>query len=308
MNMSQNSNHVLITGSVAFDDIETPKGSSGKIIGGAGTYIALAASVFSKRISLISVIGDDFLEEDIKMLQSKNINTEMIERISGEKSFYWKGRYHSNFKTRDTLITELNALEKFNPIVNHSSKNAEIVVLGNLHPSVQLSVLDQIDKTSSFVILDTMNFWMDTAMDELIKAISKTDLIAINDEEAEQLTNEKNLDSAANKIFEMGPKIVIIKKGDQGSEIFNLNESFHIPAFPIKTVIDPTGAGDCFAGGLAGYLSTQQQIDFDSLKKSMVFGTIAASYCVENFGVKGVQDLDFSQIEKRLEIFKPYLL
>lgn len=306
--MSQNSNHVLITGSVAFDDIETPKGSSGKIIGGAGTYIALAASVFSKRISLISVIGDDFLEEDIKMLQSKNINTEMIERIPGEKSFYWKGRYHSNFKTRDTLITELNALEKFNPIVNDSSKNAEIVVLGNLHPSVQLSVLDQIDKTSSFVILDTMNFWMDTAMDELIKAISKTDLIAINDEEAEQLTNEKNLDSAANKIFEMGPKIVIIKKGDQGSEIFNLNESFHIPAFPIKTVIDPTGAGDCFTGGLAGYLSTQQQIDFDSLKKSMVFGTIAASYCVENFGVKGVQDLDFSQIEKRLEIFKPYLL
>jgi sugar/nucleoside kinase (ribokinase family) len=268
----------------------------------------LAASIFSKKISLISVIGDDFLEKDIEMLQSKNINTDMIERISGEKSFYWKGKYNSNFKTRDTLITELNALEKFNPIVNDSSRNAEIVVLGNLHPSVQLSVLNQVDETKSFVVLDTMNFWMDTAMDELKKAISKTDLIVINDEEAEQLTNEKNLDSAANKIFEMGPKTVIIKKGDQGSEIFNSKESFYISAYPVKSVVDPTGAGDCFAGGLAGYLSTQEQIDFESLKKSMVFGTLAASYCVENFGVKGVQDLDFSQIEKRLEIFKPYLL
>ncbi len=305
--MNHNNKHVLITGTVAFDDIETPNGSSGKIIGGAGTYIALAASIFSKRISLISVIGDDFLDKDIEMLQSKSINTDMIERIPGEKSFYWKGRYHSNFKNRDTLITELNALEKFNPIVNDSSRNAEILVLGNLHPSVQLSVLDQIDETKSFVILDTMNFWMDTAIDELKKAISKTDLIVINDEEAEQLTNEKNLDAAANKIFEMGPKTVIIKKGDQGSEIFNTKESFNIPAFKVESVIDPTGAGDCFAGGLAGYLSTQEQIDFDSLKKSMVFGTVVASYCVENFGVNGVQNLDFSQIEKRLEIFKAYL-
>ncbi len=306
--MNQNNKNVLITGTVAFDDIETPHGSSGKIIGGAGTYIALAASVFSKKINLISVIGDDFLEKDIEMLQSKNINTEMIERIPGEKSFYWKGRYHSNFKNRDTLITELNALEKFNPIVNKSSRNSEIVVLGNLHPSVQLSVLGQIDETKSFVILDTMNFWMDTAIDELKKAISKTDLIVINDEEAEQLTNEKNLDVAANKIFELGPKTVIIKKGDQGSEIFNSTESFYIPAYPVKSVVDPTGAGDCFAGGLSGYLSTQPQINFSSLKKSMVFGTIAASYCVENFGVKGVQDLNFNQIEERLEIFKPYLL
>ena len=306
--MSQKNKNVLITGTVAFDDIETPKGSSGKIIGGSGTYIALAASVFCKKISLISVIGDDFLDKDIEMFQSKNINTDMIERISGEKSFYWKGRYHSNFKTRETLITELNALEKFNPIVNHYSRNAEILVLGNLHPSVQLSVLDQIDKNNTFVILDTMNFWMDTAIEELKKAISKTDLIVINDEEAEQLTNEKNLVAAANKIFEMGPKTVIIKKGDQGSEIFNSKESFYVPAYPVKSVVDPTGAGDCFAGGLAGYLSTQEQIDFDSLKKSMVFGTVVASYCVENFGVKGVQGINFNQIEKRLEIFKPYLL
>mgnify|MGYP001415843553 CR=1 FL=1 len=305
--MSQKNKNVLITGTVAFDDIETPKGYSGKIIGGSGTYIALAASVFCKKISLISVIGDDFLDKDIEMFQSKNINTDMIERISGEKSFYWKGRYHSNFKTRETLITELNALEKFNPIVNDYSRNAEILVLGNLHPSVQLSVLDQIDKDNTFVILDTMNFWMDTAIEELKKAISKTDLIVINDEEAKQLTFEKNLDSAAKKIFEMGPKTVIIKKGDQGSVIFNTTESFNIPAFPVESVIDPTGAGDCFAGGLAGYLSTQEQIDFDSLKKSMIFGTLVASYCVESFGVNGVQNLDFSQIEKRLEIFKAYL-
>ena len=305
--MSQNNRHVLITGTVAFDEIQTPNGSSGKIVGGAGTYIALAASIFSKRISLISVIGDDFLEEDIKMLKSKNINTDMIERISGEKSFYWKGRYHSDFKTRDTLITELNALEKFNPIVNDTSRNAEIVVLGNLHPSIQLRVLDQIEDANCFIILDTMNFWMDTAIEELKKAISKTDLIVINDEEAEKLTNETNLDLAVKKIFEMGPHTVIIKKGDQGSEIFNPTESFNIPAYPVKSVTDPTGAGDCFAGGLAGYLSTQTQINFNLLKKSMVFGTIVASYCVECFGVNGIHDLELSHIEKRLEIFKAYL-
>ena len=303
-----NNSKLLITGTVAFDDIETPKGSSGKIIGGAGTYISLAASIFSKRISLISVIGDDFLEEDIKMLQLKNINTDMIERIDGKKSFYWKGRYHSNFKTRDTLVTELNALEKFNPVVNQSSKNADIVILGNLHPNVQLSVLDQLESNKSFVILDTMNFWMDTALDELKKVLLKTDLIIINDEEVEQLTSEQNLYVAAQKILEMGPKLLIVKKGDKGSEIFNQKESFHIPAYTIQSVIDPTGAGDCYAGGLAGYLSTQDQIDFKSIKKSMIYGTIIASYCVENFGVKDVQGLDFSDIEKRLEIFKPYLV
>jgi sugar/nucleoside kinase (ribokinase family) len=305
---SLSNKEILITGTVAFDDIETPTGSSGKIIGGAGTYIALAASIFSKKISLVSVIGDDFLKEDIKMLQSKNINTDMIERIVGEKSFYWKGKYHSNLKIRDTLITELNALEKFNPIVNQSSKKAEIIVLGNLDPSVQLSVLDQLDNDYNFVILDTMNFWMDTALDQLNKAINKTDLIVINDEEAEQLTGEYNLEKASNRILKMGPKIVIIKKGDKGSEIFSEKESFHIPAYPIKSVIDPTGAGDCFAGGLAGYLSSQDQIDFNSIKKSMIFGSIVASYCVEDFGVVGVQNLDFSDIQKRTEIFKPYLL
>ena len=303
-----NNSKLLITGTVAFDEIETPKGSSGKIIGGAGTYISLAASIFSKRISLISVIGDDFLEEDIKMLQLKNINTDMIERIDGVKSFYWKGRYHSDFKTRDTLVTELNALEKFNPVVNQSSKNADIVILGNLHPSVQLSVLDQLESNKSFVILDTMNFWMDTALDELKRVLLKTDLIIINDEEVEQLTSEQNLYVAAQKILEMGPKLLIVKKGDKGSEIFNQNESFQIPAYTIQSVIDPTGAGDCYAGGLAGYLSTQDQIDFKSIKKSMIYGTIIASYCVENFGVKDVQGLDFSDIEKRLEIFKPYLV
>ena len=303
-----NNSKLLITGTVAFDDIETPKGSSGKIIGGAGTYISLAASIFSKRISLISVIGDDFLEEDIKMLQLKNINTDMIERIDGKKSFYWKGRYHSNFKTRDTLVTELNALEKFNPVVNQSSKNADIVILGNLHPNVQLSVLDQLESNKSFVILDTMNFWMDTALEELKRVLLKTDLIIINDEEVEQLTSEQNLYVAAQKILEMGPKLLIVKKGDKGSEIFNQKESFHIPAYTIQSVIDPTGAGDCYAGGLAGYLSTQDQIDFKSIKKAMIYGTIIASYCVENFGVKDVQGLDFSDIEKRLEIFKPYLV
>ena len=300
-------NDILITGTVAFDEIQTPKGSSGKIIGGAGTYIALAASIFSKNISLISVIGDDFLESDIKMLNSKNINTDMIERIPGEKSFYWKGRYHSNFKSRDTLVTELNALAKFKPVVKNSAKKAKIVVLGNLHPAVQLSVLDQIEMEECYVILDTMNFWMDTALNELMLAISKTDLIVINDEEAEQLTSEKNLKDAAAKILRMGPKTVIIKKGEYGAEIFSKKEAFHIPAHKVENVIDPTGAGDCFCGGLAGYLSTQKKIDFKSIKNSMIFGTVVASYCVESFGVTGVKNLDLNQIQKRLEIFKPYL-
>ena len=300
-------NNILITGTVAFDEIETPKGSSGKIIGGAGTYIALAASIFSKNISLISVIGDDFLESDIKMLNSKNINTDMIERIPGEKSFYWKGRYHSNFKSRDTLVTELNALAKFKPVVKNSAKNSKIVVLGNLHPAVQLSVINQLETEESYIILDTMNFWMDTALEELMFAISKTDLIVINDEEAEQLTSKKSIKDAAAKILRMGPKTVIIKKGEYGSEIFDKKEAFHIPAYKVENVIDPTGAGDCFAGGLAGYLSTQQKIDFNSIKNSMIYGTIVASYCVENFGVKGVKNLELHQIQKRLEIFKPYL-
>ncbi len=298
-------NNILITGTVAFDEIETPKGSSGKIIGGAGTYIALAAGIFSKNVSLISVIGDDFLESDIKMLNSKNINTDMIERIPGEKSFYWKGRYHSNFKLRDTLVTELNALAKFKPAVKNSAKKAKIVVLGNLHPAVQLSVIDQIEVEECYVILDTMNFWMDTALNELMLAISKTDLIVINDEEAEQLTSEKNLKRAAAKILRLGPKTVIIKKGEYGSEIFSKKEAFHIPAYKVENVIDPTGAGDCFAGGLAGYLSTQPKIDFNSIKNSMIYGTIVASYCVENFGVKGVKNLDPHKIQKRIKIFKP---
>ncbi len=300
-------NDILITGTVAFDEIQTPKGSSGKIIGGAGTYIALAASIFSKNISLISVIGDDFLESDIKMLNSKNINTDMIERIIGEKSFYWKGRYHSNFKSRDTLVTELNALAKFKPVVKNSAKKAKIVVLGNLHPAVQLSVLDQIEMEECYVILDTMNFWMDTALNELMLAISKTDLIVINDEEAEQLTSEKNLKDAAAKILRMGPKTVIIKKGEYGAEIFSKKEAFYIPAHKVENVIDPTGAGDCFCGGLAGYLSNLEKIDFKSIKNSMIFGTVVASYCVESFGVTGVKNLDLNQIQKRLEIFKPYL-
>ena len=300
-------NDILITGTVAFDEIETPKGSSGKIIGGAGTYIALAASIFSKNISLISVIGDDFSESDIKMLNSKNINTDMIERIPGEKSFYWKGRYHSNFKSRDTLVTELNALAKFKPVVKNSSKKAKIVVLGNLHPAVQLSVFDQIEVEECYVILDTMNFWMDTALEELMFAISKTNLIVINDEEAEQLTSKKSTKDAAIKILNMGPKTVIIKKGDKGAEVFSEhNKAFHIPAYPVDNVIDPTGAGDCFAGGLAGYLSTQHKIDFNSIQNSMIFGTIIASYCVESFGVKGVKNLDLHKIQKRTKIFKHY--
>ena len=237
--MNHNNKHVLITGTVAFDDIETPNGSSGKIIGGAGTYIALAASIFSKRISLISVIGDDFLEEDIEMLQSKSINTDMIEKVTGGKTFYWKGKYHDNMISRDTLATELNVLEKFNPVLNSDFSSSEIILLGNLHPAVQNAVINQSTNPESFIIMDTMNFWMDNALEELLSVIKKVNLIIINDEEAEQLTGEKNIFNAGEKMLKMGPTRVIIKKGEHGAIYLDGNNKFILPAFPVTDLVDP---------------------------------------------------------------------
>jgi sugar/nucleoside kinase (ribokinase family) len=298
----------LIVGTVAYDEIETVKGNSGKVLGGAGTYIALSCSHFKSNASIISVVGGDFEKKYLALLESKGVDVSAIEIIKNGKTFYWKGKYHKDWNKRDTLATELNVLADFNPKVPEEFKFPDVLILGNLHPIVQGAVLNQLSKKPTTIILDTMNFWMDTALDELKKVLLKTDLIIINDEEVEQLTSEQNLYVAAQKILEMGPKLLIVKKGDKGSEIFNQKESFHIPAYTIQSVIDPTGAGDCYAGGLAGYLSTQDQIDFKSIKKAMIYGTIIASYCVENFGVKDVQGLDFSDIEKRLEIFKPYLV
>ena len=300
-------NKILITGTVAFDDIETPFGSSGKVIGGAGTYIALASSLFTKNLAIVSIIGEDFPEKEIKFLNSRGVDTKMIEIIKGGKTFYWKGKYHENMIGRDTLSTELNVLEKFNPIINSEFSSSEIILLGNLHPLVQNTVINQCSNPNRFIILDTMNFWMDNALNELKDVVEKVDLIIINDEEAQQLTNESNIFNAGNKILKMGPKKVIIKKGEHGSIYFDSFHKYILPAFPVDSLVDPTGAGDSYAGGIAGFLSTKQEIGFNEIKEAMIFGTLTASFCVENFGVEGLRNLDYEKLVSRLKIFKSYI-
>lgn len=300
-------NKILITGTVAFDDIETPFGSSGKVIGGAGTYIALASSLFTKNLAIVSIIGEDFPEKEIKFLNSRGVDTKMIEIIKGGKTFYWKGKYHENMIGRDTLSTELNVLEKFNPIINSEFSSSEIILLGNLHPLVQNTVINQCSNPNRFIILDTMNFWMDNALNELKDVVEKVDLIIINDEEAQQLTNESNIFNAGNKILKMGPKKVIIKKGEHGSIYLDSFHKYILPAFPVDSLVDPTGAGDSYAGGIAGFLSTKQEIGFNEIKEAMIFGTLTASFCVENFGVEGLRNLDYEKLVSRLKIFKSYI-
>ena len=300
-------NKILITGTVAFDDIETPFGSSGKVIGGAGTYIALASSLFTKNLAIVSIIGEDFPEKEIKFLNSRGVNTKMIEIIKGGKTFYWKGKYHENMIGRDTLSTELNVLEKFNPIINSEFSSSEIILLGNLHPFVQNTVINQCSNPNRFIILDTMNFWMDNALNELKDVVEKVDLIIINDEEAQQLTNESNIFNAGNKILKMGPKKVIIKKGEHGSIYLDSFHKYILPAFPVDSLVDPTGAGDSYAGGIAGFLSTKKEIGFHEIKEAMIFGTLTASFCVENFGVESLRNLDYEKLVSRLKIFKSYI-
>ena len=300
-------NKILITGTVAFDDIETPFGSSGKVIGGAGTYIALASSLFTKNLAIVSIIGEDFPEKEIKFLNSRGVDTKMIEIIKGGKTFYWKGKYHENMIGRDTLLTELNVLEKFNPIINSEFSSSEIILLGNLHPLVQNTVINQCSNPHRFIILDTMNFWMDNALNELKDVIEKVDLIIINDEEAQQLTSEFNIFNAGNKILKMGPKKVIIKKGEHGSIYLDSFHKYILPACPVDSLVDPTGAGDSYAGGIAGFLSTKQEIGFNEIKEAMIFGTLTASFCVENFGVEGLRKLDYKKLVSRLKIFKSYI-
>ena len=300
-------NKILITGTVAFDDIETPFGSSGKVIGGAGTYIALASSLFTKNLAIVSIIGEDFPEKEIKFLNSRGVDTKMIEIIKGGKTFYWKGKYHENMIGRDTLSTELNVLEKFNPIINSEFSSSEIILLGNLHPLVQNIVINQCSNPNRFIILDTMNFWMDNALNELKDVIEKVNLIIINDEEAQQLTNESNILNAGNKIIKMGPKKVIIKKGEHGSIYLDSFHKYILPAFPVDSLVDPTGAGDSYAGGIAGFLSTKQEIGYNEIKEAMIFGTLTASFCVENFGVEGLRNLDYEKLVSRLKIFKSYI-
>ena len=297
-------NKLLIVGTVAFDDIETPSGESGKVLGGAATYIGLAASQLSVDAAIVSVVGGDFPASYIELLRERNLNLEGLKVETAGKTFYWKGKYHKNLNKRDTLVTDLNVLANFSPVVPQSYKDAEVVLLGNLHPSVQLSVLSQLGASPKTVILDTMNFWMDHTWDELIRAIALTDIITINDEEALQLSGAHSLVAAAKKIHSMGPSYVVIKKGEHGALMFHQDTVFFAPALPMDTVVDPTGAGDSFAGGLAAYLASGVTLGPEAVKTGIVYGSALASFCVTDFGTKALLDLEPSTFKERLAAFK----
>jgi sugar/nucleoside kinase (ribokinase family) len=297
-------NKLLIVGTVAFDAIETPFGKTDKILGGAATYIGLSASFFNVQSAIVSVVGDDFPQEYLDLLTSRNIDISGLEVVNGGKTFFWSGRYHNDLNSRDTLDTQLNVLADFQPKVPQDYKNAEIVMLGNLHPLVQSSVLDQMETQPKLVVLDTMNFWMDCALPELMDVIKRVDVITINDEEARQLSGEYSLVKAAAKIQAMGPKYVVIKKGEHGALIFHNKEVFFAPALPLEEVFDPTGAGDTFAGGFAGYLTQSENISFENMKNAIIQGSNLASFCVEKFGTERMVDLEKTEVVSRLQQFK----
>lgn len=295
---------LLIVGTMAFDAIETPFGKTGRILGGAGTFIGLAASQFDIDSAIVSVVGDDFPQSYMDILKDKDIDLSGVEIVKGGKTFFWEGKYHNDLNSRDTLATELNTLADFNPIVPEAYTDADIVMLGNLHPNIQMSVINQMEKRPKLIVLDTMNFWMDHSWDDLMKVISTIDVITINDEEARQLTNEYSLVKAAAKIQEMGPRYVVIKKGEHGALLFHKDQIFFAPALPLEEVFDPTGAGDTFAGGFAGYLTETGNISFESMKNAIIHGSNLASFCVERFGTERMVDLKKSEVDARLAEFK----
>jgi sugar/nucleoside kinase (ribokinase family) len=297
-------NKLLIVGTVAFDAIETPFGKTDKILGGAATYIGLSASFFNLQSAIVSVVGDDFPQEHLDLLTSKNIDISGIEIVKGGKTFFWSGLYHNDLNSRDTLITELNVLADFQPKVPQNFKDSDIVMLGNLHPLVQSSVLDQLEKKPKLVVLDTMNFWMDCALPELLDVIKRVDVITINDEEARQLSGEYSLVKAANKIQELGPKYVVIKKGEHGALLFHNREVFFAPALPLEDVFDPTGAGDTFAGGFSGFIAQSENISFGNMKNAIIYGSNLASFCVEKFGTERMETLSKAEVAIRLQQFK----
>ncbi|MFB0938191.1 MAG: sugar/nucleoside kinase (ribokinase family) [Candidatus Azotimanducaceae bacterium] len=295
---------LLAVGTVAFDAIETPFGKTDKILGGSGTFVGLAASQFGVETGVVSVVGGDFPKSYLDMMNSKGIDTSGVEIIKEGKTFFWSGKYHNDMNSRDTLVTELNVLENFTPVVPDSFKDAGIVMLGNLHPLTQASVLDQMTEQPKLVVLDTMNFWMDIALEDLHAVLKRVDVITINDEEARQLSGEYSLVNAAKKIHSMGPKYVVIKKGEHGAILFNDGKMFYAPALPLAEVFDPTGAGDTFAGGFCGYLAKTENISFENMKNAIIYGSNLASFCVEKFGTERMQNLKKDEVNKRLEAFK----
>ena len=297
-------NKLLIVGTVAFDAIETPFGKTDKILGGAGTYIGLSASFFNLQSAIVSVVGDDFPQEYLDLLTARNIDISGLEVVKGGKTFFWSGLYHNDLNSRDTLATELNVLADFQPKVPQNFKDADVVMLGNLHPLVQSSVLDQMEVKPKLVVLDTMNFWMDCALPELLDVMKRIDVITINDEEARQLSGEYSLVKAAAKIHKMGPKYVVIKKGEHGALLFHNENVFFAPALPLEEVFDPTGAGDTFAGGFTGFIAQSENVSFDNMKNAVIYGSNLASFCVEKFGTERMLALDKKEVVSRLQQFK----
>jgi pfkB family carbohydrate kinase len=296
--------NLLAVGTVAFDAIETPFGKTDKILGGAATYIGLSASVLNANVSLVSVVGGDFPQEYFDLLTDRNINIEGIEIFPNEKTFFWAGKYHNDLNSRDTMATELNVLEKFEPKIPEHCKNYDILLLGNLHPSTQLAVLNGMSCRPKLVILDTMNFWMNHTWDLLMEVIAKSDVITINDEEARQLSGEYSLPKAAQKIHKMGPKYVIIKKGEHGALLFSEGKVFAIPALPLEEVFDPTGAGDTFAGGFAAHLAATKSISFENMKTAVIVGSAMASFTVEKFGTERLLEVSPMILKQRIKKFQ----
>jgi sugar/nucleoside kinase (ribokinase family) len=295
--------NLVAVGTVAFDSIETPFAKKDRVIGGAATYITLAASHFVKNSGLISVIGDDFPSEMLEEMKSRGIDQAGLQIKQGEKSFFWAGKYHYDLNSRDTLITDLNVLANFDPIVPEAYQNCDFLMLGNLAPAVQMRVIDQIPNRPKLVVLDTMNFWMDIAWEDLMMVIAKIDVLTINDEEARQLSKEHSLVRAARKILAMGPKYLIIKKGEHGALLFDKDSVFFAPALPLEEVADPTGAGDTFAGGFIGYLAQTQNISFDNMKRAVIVGSAMASFTCEKFGPERLMELTKEEITSRIEQF-----
>tara|TARA_B100000508_G_scaffold140085_2_gene140043 strand:+ start:58945 stop:59871 length:927 start_codon:yes stop_codon:yes gene_type:complete len=294
---------LVTVGSVAFDAIETPFGKTDKIIGGAGTYIAFSSSYFMEKQNIVSVVGEDFPQEMLDKLKNKGVNLEGLQIKEGEKTFFWSGKYSNDMNSRDTLVTELNVLEHFDPILPASYQGCDYLMLGNLSPQVQSTVIERLTERPKLIAMDTMNFWMDIAMDDLKKTLQEVDILIINDEEARQLSGEYSLVKAAKKIRTMGPKYLIIKKGEHGALLFHGDQVFFAPALPLEEVFDPTGAGDTFAGGFMGYIASTDDYSFENMKRAIIAGSAMASFCVEKFGTEKLENLSKSEIEDRIQEF-----
>lgn len=294
---------LMTIGTVAFDDIETPFGRAEKVVGGACTYISWAASYFIRDIKLVSIVGDDFPQSELQLMEERGVDLAGLEIVPDKKTFFWAGRYHQNMNQRDTLVTDLNVLADFDPVLPDSYRDCDYVMLGNLTPEIQLKVIRQLDRRPKIIALDTMNFWMDVAMDGLLEVLREVDLLTINDEEARQLSGEYSLIAAARKIFTMGPRFLVVKKGEHGALLFAADRVFYAPALPLTQVKDPTGAGDTFAGGFMGYLAKTDDTSFDNLKRAIIYGSAMASFCVEEFSLDRLKTLDETAIQLRVKQF-----